>query len=167
MRLTTFWKRNGRFRVCEECFAMNMHIVWIRIYTRIHFEEIYENTFLFNCKKCYSGFSQYCKFKKPMETSTGIFCTARSVVQGFHNVVPWRNIWEHIPKKPIELQGGWFRISFSVETSRNTWEHIHVEMHQVQCRIFTRSSSWCSYTNTNWREPILLPRVLTRIFYEW
>ena len=24
---------------------MNMHIVWIRIYTRIHFEEIYENTF--------------------------------------------------------------------------------------------------------------------------
>ena len=122
---------------------------------------------LFNCKKCGLGLSQCCNFKKHMETHAGVFCTERSVVQGFHNVVPWRNIWEHIPKKPIELQGGWFRISFSVETSRNTWEHIHVEMHQVQCRIFTRSSSWCSYTNTNWREPILLPRVLTRIFNEW
>ena len=34
----------------------------------------------------------------------------------------------HTEKKPNELQGVWFRISFSVVTSRNTWEHIHVEM---------------------------------------
>ena len=31
VRLATFWKRNGLFVVCDECFAMNMHTVWTRI----------------------------------------------------------------------------------------------------------------------------------------
>ena len=41
---------------------------------------------LFNCKKCGLGLSQCCNFKKHMETHAGVFCTERSVVQGFHNV---------------------------------------------------------------------------------
>ena len=66
-----------------------------------------------------------------MEMHDRIFYTERSVVQGFHNLYLEGKYGNTYRNEPIELQGVWFRISFSVVTSSNTWEHIHVEMHRV------------------------------------